>query len=62
MRAEKVWQLPGVPVEAGRIPEVRERKGKNPQRQNPPAPVPAEPESEESQEANEQKPQLDTLA
>jgi len=29
MRTEKVWQPPSIPTETGRIPEVRERKGKN---------------------------------
>ncbi len=72
MRTEKIWQLPSVPAETGRIPEARERKGKNPQPEkhkapdkvlNPPspaleAPVPTAEESENE----EQKLHLDTLA
>ncbi len=62
MRTEKVWQPPSVPTETGRIPEVRERRGKSQQRQIPSAPVTPEPESEEEQETEKQKPHLDTLA
>ncbi|MCS7187432.1 MAG: hypothetical protein RMK89_10835 [Armatimonadota bacterium] len=62
MRTEKVWQPSSVPAEAGRIPEVRERRGKNPQRQAPPAPVSPEPEKDEEQETENQKSHLDTLA
>lgn len=62
MRTEKVWQTHNLPTETGRIPEVRERRGKNQQRQNIPPPISPEAKSEEPQETENQKPQLDTLA
>jgi len=63
MRTEKVWQPPSIPTETGRIPEVRERKGKN-QRPGPRTShsAPAESEAREEEWAAEEEKHLDTLA
>ncbi|MCC6037250.1 hypothetical protein [Fervidibacter sp.] len=63
MRTEKVWQPPSIPTETGRIPEVRERKGKNQRpapRTSPPALV--ENETEDEGQGVEEEKHLDTLA
>jgi len=63
MRTEKVWQPPSISTEASRIPEVRERKGKNQRpasRTSPPALV--ENETKDKGQGTEEEKHLDTLA
>ncbi len=62
MRTERIWQLPNLPTEASRIPEVRERKGKNPHQ--PLSPPPSEPEAPKEEDEDTDKPasHLDALA
>ncbi|MCS7263449.1 MAG: hypothetical protein NZ805_01300 [Armatimonadetes bacterium] len=62
MRTEKIWQQTNVSAGTGRIPEVRERRSKNPQKYSLPEPVSTEPERVEEQDTENQKLHLDTLA